>query len=98
MRVAPHICISGLLCLLASVQPIRAMAEVWLPVTPDELHLTSIAQAPGAAAVILYRQVDRNDSSNYEDVTFASRYSPTRGASTPTSRSPTSTITRVCAV
>jgi hypothetical protein len=68
MRVAPQICISGLLCLLASVQPIRAMAEVWLPVTPDELHLTSIAQAPGAAAVILYRQVDRNDSSNYEDV------------------------------
>jgi hypothetical protein len=31
------------------------------PVSPDELKMTSEPQAPGAAAVILYRQVDRND-------------------------------------
>ena len=32
------------------------------PATPDELKLTSEAKAPGAPAVILYRQVDRDDN------------------------------------
>ena len=31
------------------------------PVSPDELKMTSEAQAPGAPAIILYRQVDRDD-------------------------------------
>ncbi|HEY4053926.1 MAG TPA: DUF3857 domain-containing protein [Terriglobales bacterium] len=32
------------------------------PITPDELKMTSDPLAPGAPAVILYRQVDRDDS------------------------------------
>jgi hypothetical protein len=36
--------------------------DEWLPVTPEELKMTSEPKAPGAPAVILYRQVDRNDS------------------------------------
>ena len=31
------------------------------PASPDELKMTSEAQAPGAPAIILYRQVDRDD-------------------------------------
>ena len=37
-------------------------ATDWLLVNPDELKMTSEPQAPGAPAIILYRQVDRNDS------------------------------------
>jgi Domain of Unknown Function with PDB structure (DUF3857) len=32
------------------------------PVTPEELKMTSEPQAPGASAIVLYRQVDRNDN------------------------------------
>jgi transglutaminase-like putative cysteine protease len=41
----------------------------FLPVSPDELKLTSEPQAPGAAAIILYRQVDRDDNgyTSHED-------------------------------
>jgi hypothetical protein len=37
--------------------------DEWLPVSPEELKMTSEPKAPGAPAIILYRQVDRNDSS-----------------------------------
>jgi hypothetical protein len=43
------------------VRPSRA-AEEWLPITPEELKMTSVPEAPGAPAIILYRQVDRDDS------------------------------------
>ena len=36
--------------------------DEWLPVTPEELKMTSEPKAPGAPAIYLYRQVDRNDS------------------------------------
>lgn len=40
----------------------RANAVVgFQPVNPDELQMTSEPLAPGAPAIILYRQVDRND-------------------------------------
>ena len=35
--------------------------DEWQPITPEELKMTSVPEAPGAAAVILYRQVDRDD-------------------------------------
>lgn len=41
--------------------PVSAGDE-WQPITPEELKMTSEPGAPGAPAVILYRQVDRNDS------------------------------------
>src|SRR5271155_1041996 len=43
------------------VSSIRA-AEEWLPISPEELKMTSVPQAPGAPAINLYREVDRDDS------------------------------------
>ena len=42
------------------------------PVSPDELKMTSEPLAPGAPAVILYRQVDRDDNgrTSHEDDYF----------------------------
>jgi hypothetical protein len=37
-------------------------ADEWLPISPEELKMTSLPEAPGAPAIILYRQVDRDDS------------------------------------
>jgi hypothetical protein len=49
--------------LLAGVSQIRtASADEWQPISPEELKMTSVPEAPGAPAVILYRQVDRDDS------------------------------------
>lgn len=41
-----------------------ARADEWKPISPEELKLTSVAEAPGAPAVFLYRQVDRDDNSH----------------------------------
>jgi hypothetical protein len=38
----------------------------WLPISPDELKMTSDPKAPGAMAIYLYRQVDRDDLLNRE--------------------------------
>jgi hypothetical protein len=42
------------------------------PVSPDELKMTSEPQAPGASAIILYHQVDRDDNgrTSHEDDYF----------------------------
>jgi hypothetical protein len=37
-------------------------ADEWQPISPEELKMTADAAAPGAPAIILYRQVDRDDS------------------------------------
>jgi hypothetical protein len=39
-----------------------AHAEDWPPVSPEELKMTSEPKAPGAAAIYLFRQVDRDDN------------------------------------
>ncbi|HEX4537061.1 MAG TPA: DUF3857 domain-containing protein [Candidatus Acidoferrum sp.] len=41
-------------------------ADEWQPISPAELQMTSVPEAPGAPAVYLYRQVDRNDVDNHE--------------------------------
>ena len=41
--------------------PVTAGDE-WQPISQDELKMTSDPKAPGAPAIILYRQVDRDDS------------------------------------
>ena len=41
-------------------------ADEWLPISPDELKMTSLPEAPGAPAIYLYRQVDRNDQESHE--------------------------------
>jgi transglutaminase-like putative cysteine protease len=45
---------------LSSAGP--AKADEWQPISPEELKMISMPEAPGAPAVYLYRQVDRNDS------------------------------------
>jgi hypothetical protein len=54
------------------VLPVRAGAIGFQPVSPEELKMTSEPKAPGAAAVILYRQVDRDDNgrTSHEDNYF----------------------------
>jgi hypothetical protein len=41
---------------------VHAGSDDWLPIDPAELKITSEPLAPGAPAVYLYRQVDRDDS------------------------------------
>jgi len=52
--------------LLLAVSVCRARTsspgDVWLPITEEELKMTSEPKAAGASAIILYRQVDRDDS------------------------------------
>jgi len=36
--------------------------DEWQPISQEELKMTSVPEAPGALAVYLYRQVDRDDS------------------------------------
>jgi hypothetical protein len=44
-------------------RPQEVSGDEWQPIPPDELKMTSVPEAPGAPAVILYRQVDRDDNS-----------------------------------
>jgi hypothetical protein len=49
---------------LAVVMPSRAAD--WQPITPEELQMKAEPKAPSAAAIYLYRQVDRDDASSTE--------------------------------
>jgi Domain of Unknown Function with PDB structure (DUF3857)/Transglutaminase-like superfamily len=52
-----------LLCTCCVWNGIRHVSgDEWQPISPEELKMTSVPEAPGAPAVILYRQVDRDDS------------------------------------
>jgi hypothetical protein len=42
--------------------PPVAAGDDWQPITQEELKMTSEPKAPGAPAIILYRQIDRDDS------------------------------------
>jgi hypothetical protein len=48
----------------AFVFPVLARAEGFQPVSPDELKMTAEPLAPGAPAIILYREVERDDRGN----------------------------------
>lgn len=50
--------------LTATVRGTRSVSagDDWQPVTPEDLKMTSMPEAPGVPAAYLYRQVDRNDS------------------------------------
>jgi hypothetical protein len=56
----------GALALCAGLTAARA--EDWLPISPEELKMTSEPNALGAPAIFLYRQVDRNDNGPNEAV------------------------------
>ncbi len=58
--------LSAVVCAVAIFAAVRSPrtveADDWLPISQDELKMTSVPEAPGASAVILYRQVDRDDN------------------------------------
>jgi hypothetical protein len=45
-----------------TIAPLASAGIGFQPVSPDELKLTAEPQAPGAPAIILYRQIDRDDN------------------------------------
>jgi hypothetical protein len=70
-RLANWALISAVAILMFGTQEAKA-GVAFQPVSPDELKLTSEPLAPGASAIILYRQVDRDDNSrtSHEDEYF----------------------------
>ena len=50
---------------LVSVLPAWS-GDAWPPVSPEETKMTAEPKAPGAPAIFLYRQVDRDDSNGRE--------------------------------
>jgi hypothetical protein len=58
--------------LLTAVSALPARAVGFQPVSPDELKMTGDPGAPGAPAIILFREVDRDDRGQtaHEDVYF----------------------------
>ena len=63
--------VAGLAVGMLATRPARAGVG-FQPVSPDELKMTSEPLAPGAPAIILYRQVDRDDNgrTSHEDDYF----------------------------
>jgi hypothetical protein len=59
-RVVWLVVVGALTAMCFSAPPVRA--DEWQPITPEELKMTGLPEAPGAPAVYLYRQVDRNDA------------------------------------
>jgi hypothetical protein len=58
------VCATAMILLSATMWKAgTASADERQPISQEELKMTSVPEAPGAAAVYLYRQVDRNDSS-----------------------------------
>ena len=47
-----------------------SLADDWQPISPEELKMTNLPEAPGAPAVILCRQVDRDDGRNGHQVDY----------------------------
>jgi hypothetical protein len=64
--IATHRIPAAILGLTLVLGPALARAEEWPPVTADELQMTEEPQAPKAPAIILYRQVDRDDQDFFE--------------------------------
>jgi hypothetical protein len=45
--------------------PRPVSGDEWMPISPEELKMTSEPKAPGAPAIILFRQIDRDDSNSH---------------------------------
>jgi hypothetical protein len=59
----------GALAALLSLAPtIPARADDWQPIAPADLQMKSEPKAPKAAAIYLYRQVDRDDENSSESI------------------------------
>jgi hypothetical protein len=54
------------LAMTLAAPTIAGPADEWQPISPQDLSMTAEPKAPGAGAIILYRQVDRNDQLGFE--------------------------------
>ena len=61
-RVFVACCAISLVLSVGNYRPTAVRAEGFQPISPEELKMTSEPLAPGAPAIILYRQVDRDDN------------------------------------
>jgi hypothetical protein len=64
-RLKFSVCHSGFLVLLlalATLSPLPCRAQGFPPLSPDDLKMTSESKAAGAPAIILFREVDRDDN------------------------------------
>ena len=57
---------TSLIIVVLFAAPLLHAGDDWLPLTPDELKMTAEPKAPGAQAIYLYRQVDRDDANSIE--------------------------------
>ncbi len=59
-------CLIALIFIMSwmSLIPVALAGESWPPISQDERNMTSDPKAPGASAIYLYRQVDRDDGRN----------------------------------
>jgi hypothetical protein len=60
--------LGALAALLSLVLTMSARAAEWQPISPEELQMKGEPKAPKAAAIYLYRQVDRDDSEYSESI------------------------------
>ncbi|HEU4779514.1 MAG TPA: DUF3857 domain-containing protein [Steroidobacteraceae bacterium] len=60
--------LGALAALLSLALTMPARADEWQPITPEDLQMKSEPKAPMAAAIYLYRQVDRDDANSTESI------------------------------
>jgi hypothetical protein len=65
-RIAKFTALCSMIGIWFSVVPKAQMQEPFPPVSQEELQITGEPKAPGAPAILLYRQVDRNDEARTE--------------------------------
>jgi len=70
-RGCARVCAAALLVVAAGFWGVRVgRADEWKPITPEELKMTAVAEAPGAPAVILYQEVNRDDGRTAHENTY----------------------------
>lgn len=60
-RVWARVCVVALAMAAGVGLANVARADEWKPIAPEELKMTSLTEAPGAPAVILYREIMKDD-------------------------------------
>jgi hypothetical protein len=60
--------LGALAALLSLAVTMSVRAEEWQPISPEDLQMKGEPKAPKAAAIFLYRQVDRNDANSTESI------------------------------
>ncbi|HLA71181.1 MAG TPA: DUF3857 domain-containing protein, partial [Steroidobacteraceae bacterium] len=60
--------LGALAALLSLALTMPARAEEWQPISPEDLQMKGEPKAPKAAAIFLYRQVDRDDANSTESI------------------------------